>query len=65
MLHLDMDLTKFVNNLSVTHLEFYLSVKDLENLDEMKLLQNLHLYTQKSVCVKRLKTIGEIGVEHI
>ena len=48
-------------NLSVTHLEFYLSVKNLENVDEMKSLQNLHLYTHKSVCAKRLKPFGEIG----
>ena len=30
--------------------EIYLSIKDLENLAEFNLLQNLHLCTQKSVC---------------
>ena len=34
--------------------EFYLSIKDLENLAEFILLQNLHLCTQKSVCATRL-----------
>ena len=30
--------------------KFYLSMKDLENLAEFNLLQNLNLCTQKSVC---------------
>ena len=52
---------KVCDQLSVTYLEFYLSVRDLENLDKMKLLQNLHLNTHKSICAKRLKPFGEIG----
>ena len=30
--------------------EIYMSIKDLENLAELNLLQNLHLCTQNSVC---------------
>ena len=35
--------------------------KDLENLAEFNLLQNLHLCTQKSVCATNFGPLGEIG----
>ena len=41
--------------------EFYLSIKDLENLAEFNILQNLHLCTQKSVCATNFGHLGEIG----
>ena len=41
--------------------ELYLSIKDLEILDEFNLLQNLHLYTQKSVCATSTIPFGEVG----
>ena len=41
--------------------ELYLSIKDLEILDEFHLLQNLHLYTQKSVCATSTRPLGEVG----
>ena len=40
--------------------ELYLSLKDLEK-DEFNLLQNLHLYTQKSVCATSTRPFGEVG----
>ena len=39
----------------------YESIKDLEILDEFHLLQNLHLYTQKSVCATSTRPFGEVG----
>ena len=51
----------FETNLSVTPLRNYLSIKDLENLAEFNLLQNLHLCTQNSVCVRNFRPLGEIG----
>ena len=36
-------------------------MKDLENLAEFNLLQNLHLCTQKSVCATNFGPLGEIG----
>ena len=41
--------------------ELHLSLKDLEILDEFNLLQNLHLYTQKSVCATSTRPFGEVG----
>ena len=41
--------------------ELYLSLKDLEISDEFNLLQNLHLYTQKSVCATSTGPFGEVG----
>ena len=41
--------------------EIYLSIKDLDNLAEFNLLQNLHLCTQKSVCATNFGSLGEIG----
>ena len=41
--------------------ELYLSLKDFEILEEFNLLQNLHLYTQKSVCAKSARPFGEVG----
>ena len=41
--------------------EVYLSLKDLEILGEFILLQNLHLYTQKSVCATSTRPFGEVG----
>ena len=41
--------------------ELYLSIKDLEILDEFHLLQNLHLYKQKSVCATSTRPFGEVG----
>ena len=41
--------------------ELYLSIKDLEILDGFHLLQNLHLYTQKSVCATSTRPFGEVG----
>ena len=41
--------------------KIYLSIKDLENLAEFNLLQNLHLCTQKSVCATNFGPLGEIG----
>ena len=41
--------------------EIYLSIKDLDNLAEFNLLQNLHLCTQKSVCATNFGSPGEIG----
>ena len=41
--------------------EFYLSIKDLETQDEFNILQNLHLYTQKSVCATSTRPFGEVG----
>ena len=46
----------------LSHLyEIYLSIKDLDNLAEFNLLQNLHLCTQKSVCATNFGSLGEIG----
>ena len=36
-------------------------LKDLEIQDEFNLLQNLHLYTQKSVCATSTRPFGEFG----
>ena len=41
--------------------ELYLSIKYLEISDEFHLLQNLHLYTQKSVCATSTRPFGEVG----
>ena len=41
--------------------EIYLSIRDLETLAEFRLLQILHLCTQKSVCAKNFGPFGEIG----
>ena len=41
--------------------EIYLSINDFEILDEFKILQNLHLCAQKSVCATNLVPFGEIG----
>ena len=41
--------------------DLFLSLKDLEIKDEFKLLQNLHLYTQKSVCATSTRPFGEVG----
>ena len=41
--------------------EIYLSIKDLDNLAEFNLLQNLHLCTQKSVCATNFGSLGEIS----
>ena len=41
--------------------ELYLSLKDLEISDEFNLLQNLHLYTQKSVSATSTRRFGEVG----
>ena len=41
--------------------EFYLSIKDLEILDEFNLFQNLHLNTQKSVFATSTRHLGEVG----
>ena len=41
--------------------EIYLSIKDLDNLAEFNLLQNLHLCTQKFVCATNFGSLGEIG----
>ena len=41
--------------------ELYLSLKDLEIEDEFNLLQNLHLYTQKSVCATSTLPFGGVG----
>ena len=38
-------------------------MKDLENLAEFNLLQNLHLCTQKSVCATNFGPFGEIGAD--
>ena len=38
-----------------------MSIKDLENLAEFNLLQNLHLCTQKSVCATNFGPLGEMG----
>ena len=38
-----------------------MSLKDLDILDEFNLLQNLHLYTQKSVCATSARPFGEVG----
>ena len=38
-----------------------MSIKDLDNLVEFNLLQNLHLCTQKSVCATNFGSLGEIG----
>ena len=46
----------------LSHLyELYLSLKDLEILDEFNLLQNHHLYTQKSLCATSTRPFGEVG----
>ena len=47
--------------LSVTPLRNLPVNKDLENLAEFNLLQNLHLCTQKSVCATNFGPLGEIG----
>ena len=39
----------------------YLSIKGLEQLAKFNILQNLHLYTQKSVCITNFGPFGEIG----
>ena len=41
--------------------KIYLSIKNLENLTEFNLLQNLHLCTQKSVCATNFGPVVEIG----
>ena len=41
--------------------EIYLSIKDLENLAKFNILQNLHLYTQKSAGATNFGPFGEIG----
>ena len=41
--------------------ELYLSLKDLEILDKFNLLQNLHLYRQKSVGATNTRPFGEVG----
>ena len=38
-----------------------MSIKDLENLAQLNLLQNLHLCTQKSVCATNFGPLGEIS----
>ena len=42
-------------------LDEHLSLKDIEILDEFNLLQNLHLYTHKSVCATSTRPFGEVG----
>ena len=46
---------------NVRYLVAYLSLKDLEIYDEFNLLQNLHLYTQKSACATSTRPFGEVG----
>ena len=41
--------------------ELYLSLEDLEILDEFNLLQNFHLFTQKSVCARSTRPFVEVG----
>ena len=41
--------------------QLYLSLKCLKIQDEINLLQNLHLYTQKSVCATSTRPFGEVG----
>ena len=43
--------------------EIYLSIKDLENLAKFNILQNLHLYTEKSFCATKFGPFGEIGAK--
>ena len=47
--------------LSVTPIRISPVIKRLRNLDEFNLLQNLHLYTQKSVCATSTRPFGEVG----
>ena len=41
--------------------ELYLLLKDLEISEEIILLQNRHLYTQKSVYATSTRPFGEVG----
>ena len=41
--------------------KFYLSIKYLGILNKFSLLQNLHLYTQKSFCATSTRPFGEVG----
>ena len=51
-----------MNFFETTLYEVGLSIKDLENLTEFSLLQNLQLSTHKSVCLTNFGPFGEIGV---
>ena len=47
--------------LSVTPIRIIPVNKTLRNLGRIHLLQNLHLYTQKSVCATNTRPFGEVG----
>ena len=47
--------------LSVTPIRIIPVIKKLRNKNEFNLLQNLHLFTQKSVCATGTRPFGEVG----
>ena len=47
--------------LSVTPIRIIPVIKRLRNLGRINLLQNLHLYTQKSVCATSTRPFGDVG----
>ena len=55
------DMHRFRIFFETTPFCLHLSLKVLEILDEFNLLQNLHLYTQKSVCTTSTRPFGEVG----
>ena len=47
--------------LSVTPIQIIPVIKRLRNLGRIQFLQNLHLYSQKSVCATSTRPFGEVG----